>query len=167
MARFRTVGLRVLTGGMAGLVAYTILLVPDTPWEESVAAGLIGLVPGLVRSDRRLALFGSLACIVGWLAGTLLFGVVIMLGVGAWILAGGALGVAAGIHGRSLPRAIFGMFLGALAGLMSEAARFLTVLTEAFRYCDMQLLLLVSAGILLPLATYLATGLGGRECTRS
>ncbi len=59
----------------------------DSAWEELLPAVLIGSVPGAVLRNRRLIL-GSAACAVGWIAGALVFAMVVRLGIGAWLISG-------------------------------------------------------------------------------
>lgn len=146
---------RMALGGLAGLVSYLILLLSQSPWEEAIAAILIGLAAGTTFCNSRKMFWGSLVCITGWLAGAILFGVVSDLGIGAWIVAGAALGVTAGLETRSLWRGILGLFLGAAAGILAELTRFTTLVSSSLRGVDMQLLVLLSAGCLLPLICFL------------
>ena len=139
---------KLLLGLVAGALSYVLLLWLHGPWEEVVAAVLIGSVVGI--SDLSLAriLVGSIACATGWLLGSVLFGVWIELGLGAWLVAGAFLGAAFGAY-RRWWMVIPAMLLGLVAGLLAEVSRYLTVLITALRGVDMQLLLLLSAGLLL------------------
>jgi uncharacterized protein (DUF362 family) len=75
-------------GALAGLAAYGLVLPLHSPWEEAVAAALLGGVsPSLDGSMRRVWL-GVGSCLAGWLAGTVLFGLWLEIGIGAWIVAG-------------------------------------------------------------------------------
>jgi len=146
---------KILLGGIAGIVAYFILILIQSPWEDILAALLTGSIMGIIDRKRVLILLGALSCSLGWLLGNLLFGIVLELGLGAWICAGASLGLISGLFGGSLWRGILGLFLGALAGLLAETSRYLTVFSEGLRLMDMQLILLVMAGTLLPFAAAL------------
>jgi hypothetical protein len=137
-----------------------VLLWLHGPWQEIVAAALIGSVVGVVDRCPRRILIGSTMCVAGWLAGTLIFGLWIELGIGAWLGAGAFLAGAFAFHRR---RWLFfpALLLGILAGSVAEFSRFLTVLATPLRSFDMQLLLLLSAGLFLNLvAGLLAPPLG-------
>lgn len=76
------------------------------------------------------------------------FGFRIELGVGAWVFAGAFPGGACGAFRRwwiTIPA----MLLGLVAGLLAEMSRYLTVLVPSLRGFDMQLLLLLCAGLFL------------------
>ncbi len=137
-----------LLGAVAGAASYFLLLCLLDPWEELLAAVLIGAVVGITdRSGKRL-LIGSIACATGWLVGSLLFNFWIELGIGAWIVAGALLSASFALYRRWW--VIFpALVLGSLAGLLAELARFLTVFLASLRGLDMQLLLLLAAGLLL------------------
>ena len=70
-------------------------------------------------------------------------------GIGAWLLAGALFGLVAGCRRRLWTRAVAGLALGFLGGALAEFFRFATVLFEPLRGADMQLLLLVCAGVAL------------------
>ena len=144
------VGRKLLLGLVAGAVSYILLLWLHGPWEEIVAATLIGSVAGIADLSAARILVGSSACAGGWLLGSMLFGVWIELGAGAWLVAGACLGAAFGAYRRWWV-AILAAFLGLLAGLLAEVSRYLTLLVSPLRGLDMQLLLLLSAGLLLNL----------------
>ena len=139
----------LLLGAVAGAVSYLVLLPLHGPWEEIVAAVLIGSVLGISKLSYRRILVGSVACSAGWLVGSILFGVWIELGIGAWVLAGAFLGAAFGAS-RTWWAVIPGMLLGAVSGVVAEVSRYLTLLLTSLRGVDMQLLLLLSAGVFLP-----------------
>ncbi len=139
---------KLLLGLVAGALSYVLLLWLHGPWEEIVAAALIGSVVGIADLSRTRILVGGIACATGWLLGSVLFGVWIELGVGAWLVAGGFLGAAFGAY-RRWWMAIPAMLLGVVAGLLAEASRYLTVLVTSLRGLDMQLLLRLSAGLFL------------------
>ena len=141
---------KLLLGLVAGAISYALLFWSHGPWQEIVAAALVGSVVGVVDRCPRRILVGSAACVTGWLVGTLLFGLWIELGIGAWLGAGAFLAGALAFYRRRwliLP----GMLLGVLAGSVAESSRFLTVLATPLRNFDMQLLLLLSAGLFLNL----------------
>jgi hypothetical protein len=146
---------QIALGGLAGFVSYFILLLSHSPWEEAIAAVLIGSAAGHAFYDSHRMFLGGLICVTGWLVGAMLFGVVSDLGIGAWIPAGAALGAGAGVVARSLSRVILGLSLGLAAGVLAELTRFATVMFSSLRGVDMQLLLLLSAGCLLPLISFL------------
>lgn len=162
----RRLGRKLLLGTAVGAIAYLVLLPMHGPWEEIVAAALIGSVVGVVDFSIGRMLVGSIACAAGWLIGSILFGVWIELGIGAWVVAGTFLGAAFGA-GRTWWTAIRGMLLGIVAGLLTEASRFLTVLLPSLRGTDMQLLLLLSAGIFLNLIAALSASSPRRASARS
>jgi hypothetical protein len=147
----------VLFGLIAGLFAYIVLLFINNPWEEVIPALLFGSVPGFVDRKRNTIFIGAFSASMGWLAGTFIFGIWLEIGLGAWVISGATLGLTSGFFGGSFPRALFGFLLGALAGLLAETSRYLTVFFEGLRLMDMQLILLVMAGILLPFAAALVT----------
>lgn len=76
---------KLLLGLAAGALSYVLLLWLHGPWEEIVAAALIGSVVGIADLSPTCILVGSTACAAGWLLGSILFGVWIELGVGAWL----------------------------------------------------------------------------------
>lgn len=139
---------KLLLGVVAGTISYVALLSLHGPWEEVVAAALIGSVVGIADLSPTRILVGSIACATGWLLGSVLFGVWIELGVGAWLVAGAFLGAAFGTY-RKWWMVIPAMLFGLGAGLLAEVSRYLTVLVTPLRGFDMQLLLLLSAGLLL------------------
>jgi hypothetical protein len=140
-------------GALVGLAAYGLVLPLHSPWEEAVAAALLGGVsPSLDGSLRRVWL-GVGSCLAGWLAGTVVFGLWLDIGIGAWIVAGAFLGAAAGAFDGLSWRVVPGLVLGTVAGALAEASRFLPVFFEPLRGVDMQQLLLVGAGLLLACAT--------------
>jgi len=145
---------KLLLGLVAGAISYVLLLWLHGPWEEIVAATLIGSVVGVAELSPGRILVGSVACATGWFLGSMLFGVWIELGVGAWLVAGAFLGAVFGAC-RKWWMAIPAMLLGLVAGLLAEASRYLTVLATPLRGLDMQLLLLLSAGLLLNLVAAL------------
>ena len=136
-------------GAAAGVLGYAVVSCFQNPWSEVIGALLVGSVPGIVDRLPQRALIGSLACGGGWLAGSLAFGVWMDLGIGAWLLAGAALGAVAGMFGGSAMRVVGGALLGLLGGAISEISRYATVLVPPLRAADMQLLLLLGAGVLL------------------
>lgn len=143
--RFHT---RVLIGAAAGAVSYAALLWLHGPWEEAFAAALIGAAAGAAeKSAFRIALAAA-ACSAGWLAATFVFSVWIELGIGSWLGAGACLGFALAAR-RGWQAASGAALTGLLAGTAAEALRFLPIFVEGLRGVDMQLLLLVSAGLLL------------------
>jgi len=139
---------KLLLGIAAGVFSYVLLRWLHGPWEEVVAAALIGSVVGIADRSLRYTLVGCIACAGGWLLGSILFGVWIELGVGAWMVAGAFLGAAFGAL-RKWWIAIPATLLGLVGGVLAEVSRYLTVLVTPFRSVDMQLLLLLSAGLLL------------------
>jgi hypothetical protein len=139
---------KLLLGLVAGGLSYVLLLWLHGPWEEIVAAALIGSVVGIADLSATRILVGSIACSMGWLLGSILFGVWIELGLGAWLVAGAFLGAAFGAC-RRWWMALPAMLLGLVAGLVAEASRYLTVFMTTLRGVDMQLLLLLSAGLFL------------------
>ena len=150
----RQVGRKLLLGFVSGMISYLLLLMLHGPWEEILAAILIGSVVGVVDLSPNRILMGSAACALGWWLGSMLFGVWIELGVGAWLIAVAFSGAVFGA-GRRWWMAFPAPLLGLVAGLLAEASRFLTVLVTPLRGLDMQLLLLLSAGLLLNLAAAL------------
>jgi len=144
----RHVWRKLLLGFVAGAISYVLMLWLHGPWEEIIAATLIGSVVGIADLSPARIVMGSTACATGWLVGSMLFGVWMELGVGAWLVAGAFVGVAFGAC-RRWWIAIPAMFLGLAAGLLAEASRYLTVLVAALRGIDMQFLLLLSSGLLL------------------
>ena len=46
-------------GGCAGALAYLVVMPLLSPWEEAIAAALIGCVPALVRRSPRSASLGA------------------------------------------------------------------------------------------------------------
>ena len=138
---------------MAGLFSYLVLLFIRSPVEEIIAAFFIGLVPGVIDRKGFLTFLYALASAAGWMAGLLFFGIVFELGLGAWIMAGASLGFICGFAYGSFLRGAAGFLWGALAGLLAEASRYITILSQELRLLDMQLILLLMAGTLLPLAT--------------
>ena len=151
----RHIRYKLLLGLLAGGLSYVLLLWLHGPWEEIVAAVLVGSVVGVADLSPIRILMGSAACALGWFLGSMIFGVWMELGVGAWLIAGAFLGAAFGAS-RGWGTAISAMLLGLIAGLFAEASRFLTVLVAPLRSLDMQLLLLLSAGLLLNLVVALA-----------
>ncbi|HXY06598.1 MAG TPA: hypothetical protein VEI52_01995 [Terriglobales bacterium] len=139
---------KLLLGLAAGALSYVLLLWLHGPWEELAAAAMIGSVVGIADLSLTRILIGSIACTAGWLLGSIFFGVWIELGVGAWLVAGAFLGAAFGAC-RRWWLAIPAMLLGMVAGLLAEVSRYLTVLVTPWHGLDMQLLLLLSAGLLL------------------
>lgn len=77
------------------------------------------------------------------------------LGVGAWLFAGAALGFAASQTSPRHLRPWIGLAVGLVAGALAEAARYVAVVVESWHGVDMQLLLLLAAGLLLGAATAL------------
>ena len=150
----RRVCRKLVIGLATGAFSYLLFLLPHSPWEEFVAAALIGSVVGLADLSPTRILVGSIACAAGWLLGSILFGVWIELGVGAWLVAGAFLGAVFGAY-RRWWMAVPAMLLGLLAGLLAELSRYVTVLMAPLRGLDMQLLLLLSAGLLLNLVAAL------------
>lgn len=157
---------KLLLGTAVGALAYLVLLPMHGPWEGMVAAALVGSVVGIADLSVRRILVGSIACSVGWLIGSILFGVWIELGIGAWVLAGAFLGAAFGVA-RKWWTAIAGIFLGSIAGAVIEVSRYLTVLLPPLRGADMQLLLLLSAGMFLNLVGALVSPLPRRASAGS
>ena len=139
---------KLLLGLAVGALSYGLLLWLHGPWQEIIAAALIGSVVGIADLSLTRVLVGGIASAAGWLLGSLLFGVWIELGVGAWLIAGAFLGAAFGAY-RRWWMAIPAMLLGLVAGLLAELSRYLTVFVSPLRGLDMQLLLLVSAGLFL------------------
>jgi hypothetical protein len=139
---------KLLLGPAAGAFSYVLLLWLHGPWEEAVAAALIGSVVGIADLSLRRILVGCIACTVGWLLGSILFGVWIELGMGAWLVAGAFLGAAFGAF-RKWWVAILAFVSGLMAGLLAEISRYLTVFATPLRGLDMQLLMLLSAGLFL------------------
>ena len=144
----RHVPRKILLGLMAGAVSYVVLTGLHGPWEEVIAAILIGSVVGIADLSPTRILVGGTACATGWLVGSLLFGVWMELGVGAWLFAGGFLAAGFGAY-RRWWIAIPAMLLGLVAGLFAEGSRYITIFVTPLRGADMQLLLLLSAGLLL------------------
>jgi hypothetical protein len=149
LAPSRHVCRKLLLGLVAGVVSYVLMLWLHGPWEEIIAATLIGSVVGIADLSPARIVVGSTACATGWLLGSMLFGVWMELGVGAWLIAGAFLGAAFGAYRRRWWMVIPAMLLGLVAGLIAESSRYLTVLVTPLRGFDMQLLLLLSAGLLL------------------
>lgn len=147
----RMIAFKALTGSLAGALAYIALLWLHGPWEEVVAAALIGSIVGLADRSSPRILLGAAAGAVGWVAASLVFSIWIELGIGAWLGAGVLLG---GVFGacRRWWVAIPAMFFGFVAGALVEASRSLPVALAALRGVDIQLLVLVSAGLFLNLA---------------
>ncbi|MDH7513483.1 MAG: DUF362 domain-containing protein [Clostridiales bacterium] len=143
---------KISIGAMTGLLAYFVLLLIRSPVEEIIAAFFIGLIPEIVERKDFLIFIYALSCSAGWIAGLLFFGMYLELGLGAWIMAGACLGFTSGIVHGSFLRGTAGLLLGVLAGLLAEASRYATILSHGLRLLDMQLIVLVAAGILLPLA---------------
>jgi len=139
---------KLVLGLVAGAISYVLMLSLHGPWEEIIAATLIGSVVGIADLSPARIVVGSTACATGWLLGSMLFGVWMELGVGAWLVAAAFLGAAFGAY-RRWWMAIPAMLLGLVAGLIAELSRYLTVLVTSLRGVDMQLLLLLSAGLLL------------------
>jgi uncharacterized membrane protein YjjP (DUF1212 family) len=75
---------KLVLGLLAGAMSYAVLFWLHGPWKEIVAATLIGSVVGIVDLSPRRILVGSAACAIGWLLGSILFGVWLELGLGAW-----------------------------------------------------------------------------------
>ncbi len=144
---------KISLGAMTGLFSYLVLLIIRSPVEEIIAAFFIGLVPGIIDRQGFLTFLYALACAAGWMAGLLFFGIFLELGLGAWIMAGASLGFICGFTHGSFLRGTAGFLCGALAGLLAEASRYVTILSQDLRLLDMQLILLLMAGTLLPLAT--------------
>ena len=142
----------ILLGAAAGIIAYLILTFIHNPWEESLAALFIGPIIGIVEKKKSFVLIGLFSCVLGWFVGTYFVGVLFEIGLGAWAFAGAALGLASGLAGSSFFRSLSGFILGFFAGLVAEASRYLFVLGLGIKAIDMQLLVLLVAGILLPLA---------------
>ncbi len=139
---------KLLLGLATGAFSYVLLLWLHGPWEEIIGAALIGSVVGIADLSSTRILVGSIACAAGWLLGSILFGVWIELGAGAWLVAGAFLGAAFGALRRwwvAIPAMLFGL----VAGLLAEVSRYLTVFVTSLRGLDMQLLLLLSAGLFL------------------
>jgi hypothetical protein len=148
-----------VTAGLAGnLCCYVVLVLVDAPWLEVGAAFLTGLSCGLLWRRPTGCFLAAAATTLGWLLGTVMFGLAIDLGVGAWLPAGALLGCVAGAHAGSWWRGAVGLIVGIVVGGIVEASRWLTVLMPPLRLVDMQLLLLVFAGLLFPLAARLLSG---------
>jgi len=150
----RHVSRKLLLGVLSGAIAYVLLLWLHGPWEEIIAALIIGSAIGIADLSPARIMVGSTACAAGWLFGSILFSVCIELGVGAWLFAGAFLGAAFGAYRRWWLK-IPAILLGLIAGLLAEASRYLTVFVAPFRGIDMQLLLLLSAGLFLNTAAAL------------
>jgi hypothetical protein len=135
--------LRIILGALAGVLSYLIVAPLLSPWAEVMGALLIGCVPGLADRSLRRAGIGAIFCAGGWLAGSLVFGVWMDIGVGAWLFAGLFLGAVTGWFSSSWARAAIGMVLGLLGGAIGEMSRYATVLVEQLRSVDMQLILLL------------------------
>jgi hypothetical protein len=161
--RSRRIWAKALAGGAAGLASYLLLLPIHSPWEEALAASLIGGAPGLVDGAPRRSWLGGCACLTGWLMGSLLFGLRLELGIGAWILAGGFLAATASAFDGPTWRMVPALLAGALAGLAAEASRYLTLVSVAVRDVDMQLLVLIVAGLLLPAVAAVAAPPGDAD----
>lgn len=138
---------------MVGLLVYFALLLIRSPMEEILAAFFIGFVPGVIDRKGSLAFIYALSCSAGWTAGVLFFGIFLELGLGAWIMAGAFLGFIYGFVHDSFLRGTAGFLLVALARLLAEASRYITILSQDLRLLDMQLILLVMSGILFPFTT--------------
>jgi hypothetical protein len=145
---------RILLGVLSGAVAYTLLLWLHGPWEELVAALIIGSAIGIADLSPVRNMVGSTACAAGWLFGSVLCSVSIELGVGAWLFGGAFLSAAFGAYRRWWVR-IPAIVLGLISGLLAESSRYLAVFVAPFRGADMQLLLLLSAGLFLNTAAAL------------
>jgi uncharacterized membrane protein YjjP (DUF1212 family) len=65
----RHVGRKLLLGFVAGVISYLLLLWLRGPWEESIAAILIGSVVGVVDSSPTRILMGSAASLLAAPAG--------------------------------------------------------------------------------------------------
>jgi len=139
---------KAMLGVMAGLASYLLLLWLHNPWDEILAAASIGSVIGVADGSGKRALTGSIACAAGWLLGSLLFNFWIELGTGAWIVAGAFL-AASSAQKRKWWVIVPALLLGSIAGLLAELARYLTLLSPRLRGFDMELLLLLAAGLLL------------------
>jgi hypothetical protein len=146
---------KLLLGVTLGALSYVLLLWLHGPWQEVLAAALIGSVVGIADLSPMRILVGSVACTGGWLLGSILFGVWIELGMGAWLVAGAFLGAAFGAFRRWWV-AILAFGSGLMAGLLAEISRYLTVFAPPLRGLDMQLLLLLSAGLFLNVVAALA-----------
>ena len=147
-------------GLLAGLFCYLALVPFETPWAEALAAGVIGAAAGAAARHPKTALAGAAACGLGWAVGAFVFSSVVQLGIGMWLPAGACLGGVGGLLRGSWRRLLAGLGLGLVAGLGAELARFLPVLVEPLRAFDMQLMVLLLAGLLLPVAAALVTGPG-------
>jgi len=156
--RSRRIWAKALAGGVVGLASYLLLLPIHSPWEEALAASLIGGAPGLVDGAPRRSWLGGCACLTGWLMGSLLFGH--RLGIGAWILAGGLLAAVTAAFDGPTWRMVPALLLGAFAGLAAEASRYLTLVSTAMRDVDMQLLVLTLGGFTLGAVAALVAPLG-------
>lgn len=141
----------IFLGAVAGIIAYLILAFIHSPWEESLAALFIGPVTGFVEKKKNFALIGLFSCVLGWFMGMYFVGILFEIGLGAWAFAGAALGLASGLASSSLFRSLSGFILGLFAGLIAEASRYFFVFGAGIKAIDMQLLVLLTAGILLPL----------------
>jgi hypothetical protein len=122
---------RILLGVLSGAVAYTLLLWLHGPWEELIAALIIGSAIGIADLSPARIMVGSTACAAGWLFGSVLCSVSIELGVGAWLFAGAFLSAAFGAYRRWWVR-IPAILLGLVSGLLAEASRYLTVFAAPF-----------------------------------
>jgi hypothetical protein len=141
---------KVLIGALAGTLSYVLLLWLHGPWEEVLAAALIGSVVGIADRSPSRIFVGAAACTAGWVLASVVFSTWIELGIGAWLGAGAFLGAAFGLYRRWWV-ALITMSLGFAAGALAEAARYAPVFVAGLRAVDMQLLLLLTAGLLLSL----------------
>lgn len=78
----RHVWRKLVLGLVAGAISYVLMLWLHGPWEEIIAAALIGSVVGIADLSPARIVVGSTACATGWLLGSMLFG------TGCWSLAG-------------------------------------------------------------------------------
>jgi hypothetical protein len=153
----KNVPVMIALGALAGALSYGIVVRIHSPWSEVIAALVIGAVPGVVSHSLRRSLIDSVVCAGGWLLGSLVFGVWMDAGVGAWLFAGALFGLLAGVRRRLWTRVVAGLVLGCLGGALAEFSRYATVLFEPLRGADMQLLLLVCAGVALSGTSALVT----------
>ncbi len=145
-----------VSGGLAGLLSYALLLPVRGPWRQVIAALLIGAACGWFAGRRFGAATGAVSAAAGWIAGTLLFGLWADVGLGAWTVCGLSLGLAFGIASRSPWRAVVGAVAGFLGGAIAEIARYAGVFFEPLRLTDVDLLVLVCAGLAFSGVTALA-----------
>lgn len=143
-------------GLAAAIVSYFLIAIFDSFYGEIIPALLIGAVCGFVSRGKSSIMWSALISAVGWLLGAILFGEIMNLGVGSWIIASLFL-VIGTMKMKSIIRVGIFFLIALFSGIAIEISRYLTLL-ELLRTMDMQLLLLITAGILLPFICVIACG---------